>query len=72
MILGSQWRNYIVCASITGKVSNHPLLKFLNDHQELCREYLALQEMDPGRYVPQQGWENNSVIVVSFLITYNG
>lgn len=72
MILGSQRRNSIVCASITGKVSNRLLLKFLNDHQELCREYLVLQDMDPGRYGLQQGWENNSVIVVSFLITYNG
>ncbi|KAG5540050.1 hypothetical protein RHGRI_020326 [Rhododendron griersonianum] len=55
-------RNSIVCASITGKVSNRLLLKFLNDHQELCREYLVLQDMDPGRYGLQQGWENNSAL----------
>lgn len=30
-------------------------------------------EMDPGRYSLQQGWDNNSVIVVSSLIiTYMG
>lgn len=34
----------------------------------------AWQDMDPGRYGLHQGWDNNSVIVVSSLnkFTYNG
>lgn len=26
------------------------------------------KEMDPGRYALHQGWDNNSVIVVSYLV----
>lgn len=40
-------------------------------HRALCRVLLACKkEMDPGRYGLQQGWDNNSVIVVSSLINH--
>lgn len=31
-------------------------------------ELLRAEEMDPGRYALHQGWDNNSVIVVSSLV----
>lgn len=60
-----------VCASITGKLFCHFA------HERSSRTFQGwhrriFDKMDPGRYARQQGWENNSVIVVSLLITYMG
>lgn len=61
-----------VCAYITGRDLEHS-----EHHREPCREgegyasgFFACKEMDPGRYGLQQGWDNNSVIVVSSLISH--
>lgn len=64
-----------LCIYLQEVILNTPLVKLLNDHQEAFAGVYCwdLQEMDPGRYGLQQGWDNNSVIVVSSLIiTYVG
>lgn len=61
-VVGSWWITESVCAYITGREKGF-------DFETYClrEERWAWQDMDPGRYALHQGWDNNSVIVVSSL-----
>lgn len=66
-----------VCAYITGEVFIHSTPESSERPSRALQgrnaEGYCMREMDPGRYGLQQGWDNNSVIVVSSLIiTYMG
>lgn len=67
-----------VCAYITGEVFIHSAPQSSEQSSRAClaganADGYCLREMDPVRYGLQQGWDNNSVIVVSSLIiTYMG
>lgn len=61
-----------VCAYITGKDLYHSETPS-RALQGLTVTGFCLPDMDPGRFGLHQGWDNNSVIVVSSLIiTYMG
>jgi hypothetical protein len=56
-----------LCAYITGeKFLRQNLLQ--NSESRATGGLLLGKEMDPGRYALHQGWDNNSVIVVSSLV----
>lgn len=59
------------CAYITGKISNYSAANLKGQGENFVGDStdgFCFCEMDPGRYGPQQGWDKNSVIVVSSLM----
>lgn len=73
-----QWRNCLFVHILQERERFFKIL--LKDHREpvpgrgfVNADWFCFAIMDPGRYGLQQGWDNNSVIVVSSLIiTYMG
>lgn len=64
-----------VSASVTGKIYRQPATRIIWKNIRSLAELNSsgsLRVMDPGRYVHQQGWDNNSVNAVSYLFHITG
>jgi hypothetical protein len=68
LVVGLWWITLSVCVHILQGRKFLRQILLQNSESRATRGLLLGKEMDPGRYALHQGWDNNSVIVVSSLV----